>query len=49
MWIEDLIQALSALANTPLKWSCCVEKIENGVITMTDGQKFLISNLKGEN
>ncbi len=45
MWIQDITKALWILNGTSLKWSCCVDKIENGFIYMSDGQRFAISAL----
>ncbi len=45
MWIEDLTKALWILNGDPLKWTCCIEKISDGIITMTSGQKFSVAAL----
>ena len=39
MWIEDIIKALWILDN---RYSCCVSKIENGVIYFTDGKTMSV-------
>lgn len=46
MWIEDLTKALWILNGYDIKWNCCVQKIENGYIYMTNPNlKFKISDL----
>ena len=36
MWIDDILKALWVIDN---KYSCCISKIENGIIYFTDGTK----------
>lgn len=49
MWIEDLTKALWMLNNRDIKWSCCVWKIEDGYIYMTNhGLRFKVSDLVAE-
>ena len=47
MFPEDIIKALEKLPFE--KYSCCVDKIENGIIYMSNFQKFSIRELlRGE-
>ena len=45
MWIEDLTKALWILNDDLVKWMCCVWKIENNIIYMTNGATFSIPAL----
>ena len=45
MWIEDLTKALWELNATDVKYKCCVEKIENGIIYMTNHTFYRIDKL----
>jgi len=43
MWIEDLMKAMWMLSD--LRYIALIQRIENNVIYMTDGQKYFIPNL----
>ena len=45
MWIEDLTKALWELNASDIKWECCVEKIENGIIYMTNHTFYRVDKL----
>ena len=45
MWIEDLTKALWELNASDEKWKCCVEKIENGIIYMTNHTFYRVDQL----
>lgn len=46
MWIEDLAKAFWMLNALNIKWQCCVWKVENGYIYMTQhGLRFEIAEL----
>lgn len=45
MWIEELTKALWVLNGDKVKWMCCVRKIENNIIYMTNGVTFYIPDL----
>lgn len=45
MWIEDLTKALWVLNGDKVKWMCCVWKIENDIIYMTNSATFYIPDL----
>ena len=45
MWIKEIINALQELnENCYDKYCCCVEYIRNNVITMSNGDKWVISS-----
>jgi len=45
MWIEDLSKALYVLNYDIIRRMCCVWKIENNIIYMTNGATFGIPEL----
>jgi len=45
MWIEDLTKAFWVLNGDKVKWMCCVWKVENNIIYMTNGATFYIPDL----
>lgn len=45
MWIEDLAKAFWILNGDKVKEMCCVWKIENNIIYMTNGATFYIPDL----
>lgn len=45
MWIKEIINALQELnENRYGQYSCCVEYIRNNIITMSNGDKWVISS-----
>ena len=48
MWIEDLTKALWMLNGKNIQYMCCVLKIEDNIIYMTNGTKYLVYDLVAE-
>lgn len=46
MWIDNLIRALTMLND--LRYLCYVDRIENDVIYMMNGTKYLVQDLVAE-
>lgn len=46
MWINDLVKAMKMLEDK--QWNCCVAKIHDNIIRMTNGKLYYIPELVEE-